>query len=598
MRTRFNARAVIAPLAFAFFAVVLSMLAWLNFDGSLPLQAREYRVSFVVPQAGNLQVGASVRSAGVEIGRVVEVERANPRAAKVTAELEGSVVPLRADARVAVRAKSLLGEPYLQVNLGTRGAPAVPEGGELPITAAVATQQLDDVLSTFDPATRAGARRLVKGFSQAVDGRGADISNALGQARPAATGSADLAEIVDKQRGSLRRLIRSGGAVLSEAGGREGAIQGLVTEGDRLFDVTGRRTDQITRIVRALPGFLGEVRGAGDAITAATPDLRSAVRALGPVATRLDPALRALQEMLPQARGLFADLPATLAAGRRGLPPGQRLLENLRPALDGLYPALREILPSVQFAAEDPSFVTSTAANLARHRQPVRARSGRHQAAVCASGADDLERDLRRVPGAAAHEPAEPVPEARNTRRRSARSRSRRGRAITSTIRRRSRSSRRGRARRPASRRGRTSTAARRRTTRASSARPRSKNRLALQHRDVVTSRSEGFQIRSEEAHVPCRRSRLSRPHRRHRRSTPTCRRGSADPDPSKGVADHLAGTGLVPSLIPGALRSTMGVVHAAEYWARPDSFIKRCIDAPKRFTLDLPGAGHDDRPA
>ncbi|WP_372792301.1 MlaD family protein, partial [Paraconexibacter sp.] len=260
MRTRFDARAVIAPLAFAFFAVVLSMFAWLNFDGSLPMQAQKYRVGFVVPQAGNLQVGASVRSAGVEIGRVVDVERVRPRGARITAELEGSVVPLRADARVAVRAKSLLGEPYLQVHLGTRNAPAVPEDGELPITAAVGTQQLDDVLSTFDPATRAGVRRLVEGFSKAVAGRGTNISGALGQARPAATGTADLAEIVDRQRGSLRRLIRSGGAVLDEAGAREGAIQGMVTEGDRLFAVTGRRTEQITRIVRALPGFLGEMR--------------------------------------------------------------------------------------------------------------------------------------------------------------------------------------------------------------------------------------------------------------------------------------------------------------------------------------------------
>lgn len=62
------------------------------------------------------------------------------------------------------------------------------------------------------------------------------------------------------------------------------------------------------------------------------------------------------------------------------------------------------------------------------------------------------------------------------------------------------------------------------------------------------------------------------------------------------GAVGDLAGalehSPLVPGLLPGTLRRGMGVVHAAEYWARPDRFIRRCIDAPKRFTLDLPGAG------
>lgn len=63
-------------------------------------------------------------------------------------------------------------------------------------------------------------------------------------------------------------------------------------------------------------------------------------------------------------------------------------------------------------------------------------------------------------------------------------------------------------------------------------------------------------------------------------------------PGPLGSAASRLAGIDAVPGLVPGSLRRGMGVVHAAEYWTRPDTFIKRCISAPKRFTLDLPGAG------
>lgn len=63
-------------------------------------------------------------------------------------------------------------------------------------------------------------------------------------------------------------------------------------------------------------------------------------------------------------------------------------------------------------------------------------------------------------------------------------------------------------------------------------------------------------------------------------------------PGPLGGLAGVLEGSEAIPSLLPRSARGAMGAVHAAEYWARPESFIKRCIAAPKRFTLDLPGAG------
>ena len=63
-------------------------------------------------------------------------------------------------------------------------------------------------------------------------------------------------------------------------------------------------------------------------------------------------------------------------------------------------------------------------------------------------------------------------------------------------------------------------------------------------------------------------------------------------PGPLGAVADLLERAAPVPSAVPAALRGTMGAVHAAEYWLRPNAFIERCIAAPKRFTLDLPGAG------
>jgi cytochrome P450 len=63
-------------------------------------------------------------------------------------------------------------------------------------------------------------------------------------------------------------------------------------------------------------------------------------------------------------------------------------------------------------------------------------------------------------------------------------------------------------------------------------------------------------------------------------------------PGSAQELASGLERMSVVPRSVPRALRRGIGVVHAAEYWMRPDRFIRRCIDAPKRFTLDFPGAG------
>lgn len=62
-------------------------------------------------------------------------------------------------------------------------------------------------------------------------------------------------------------------------------------------------------------------------------------------------------------------------------------------------------------------------------------------------------------------------------------------------------------------------------------------------------------------------------------------------PGPLSAVANALE-HGPAPAVASDLLRGGIGVVHAGEYWLRPDAFIRRCIDAPKRFTLDFPGTG------
>lgn len=94
-----------------------------------------------------------------------------------------------------------------------------------------------------------------------------------------------------------------------------------------------------------MPPFLSALRRTSGAIAAAGPDLTAATAALEPAAPLLQPALRAIQTEAPSFESLFDRLPATIDAGRRGLPSLTRIFRTLGPAFSSTYPAARELIP-------------------------------------------------------------------------------------------------------------------------------------------------------------------------------------------------------------------------------------------------------------
>jgi phospholipid/cholesterol/gamma-HCH transport system substrate-binding protein len=355
-------RDIIVPLAFALSCLGLTLYLWLTFGGSFPFGPEGYRFSVLLPQASNVVPPGAVRIAGIDVGHVVSVSRAG-NGAKITAELKPQFAPLRADATAILRNKSLLGETYLEIAPGNPTARPVPDGGVL--TARAQPQvQLDDVLSTFDPHTRAQLRSLLSGLSRGLRGRVQPLSNAAGWAAPAAANLGSVIGALDQQRPELQQLIASGGQVLSAVGDRQGVLQAAVKSGQQVLSVTASRDRELTAIVDELPGFLRQLTATARAATAESPSINAAVAALEPLGPLLPPALEQTRALAPRLANLLDDLPATLAAGRRGLPALTSVLNAARPALDRLWPAGRQLVPLLQLLAEYRDFIVGPIATL------------------------------------------------------------------------------------------------------------------------------------------------------------------------------------------------------------------------------------------
>lgn len=364
MQTRLPRPTQLLGLGLCALACLVVLLAvWRSFGGSVPLAAKSYRVTLQLPEASNVFAGTDVRTAGVDIGEVVDVERTG-NAASVELELKPDFAPLRTRAHAILRTKTLLGEPYVEIAPGPSDARSIPDGGALAAARVDRAERLDDVLSTFAPGTRAHMRSALAGFATALRGNGGNLNDLLGHAAPATERTDDLVGALDAQRGDLAALLSNAGTILDAVGQRDATLQAAVAAGDDVLTTTGRRDRELAATVEALPPLLTQLRHTSDGLGAASDEVNTAVAALSPVATRAVPALRGLYDAAPEFRSLFAALPQALRAGERGLPRVAPIADAARAALPQLHRSMRDLLPLAELASANRRSIVGVLANV------------------------------------------------------------------------------------------------------------------------------------------------------------------------------------------------------------------------------------------
>src|ERR1700730_4913144 len=107
METRTPSPRLLAlPVAFALTCIVLTLLVFNSFGGTLPFTPEGYRLTVPLQNASNLVQGSGVQIAGVTIGRVVDVQR-NGNAAQATVQIQPQYAPIHSGASAIARTKTL-----------------------------------------------------------------------------------------------------------------------------------------------------------------------------------------------------------------------------------------------------------------------------------------------------------------------------------------------------------------------------------------------------------------------------------------------------------------------------------------------------------
>ncbi|HEY5143292.1 MAG TPA: MlaD family protein [Solirubrobacteraceae bacterium] len=355
--------------AFALSCFLLLVFLWSAFGGPIPLRAQGYQVTADFDGANTMGVQAEVRISGVPVGRVVALKASPDGLTRATIQLDARYAPLPRDTHAILRAKSLLGETYVELSPGAPGLPPIPDHGHLPQSNISPTVQLNDITRTFDARTRAAFGVWQIEQALAVTGRGRDINDSIALLDPLEEQATALTKVLNRDPPAISRLVRNTGVVFSALSARGGQLRSLIRNANTVFSTTGKLNTQLAATFTALPTFEQESALTLDRIVQTTKTAGPLVNQLKPVAQQLAPTAQAAAKLAPDLSALVSALGPLQTAGATGLPATDVVLGGLRSFATALPPSLDQINPILGYVGTYSTDLTSFIANVAAATQ-------------------------------------------------------------------------------------------------------------------------------------------------------------------------------------------------------------------------------------
>jgi virulence factor Mce-like protein len=341
---------ILTMIAFAASCIGLLLFLWISFGGTTSLGPQGYEITAEFDQAVDLGSQADVRISGVNVGKVVSV---NPDRrtglTRAVIEIDPQFAPRPADTHAILRQKTLLGETYVELSPGSPSARKLRDGAALPRAQIAPTVQLDQILSTFDPTTRAAFMAWMQQQGTALTGRGQNLNAALGELYPFATNLDSVLAVLNRDSAATSTLLRDGGQVFAAIARSPAALQQLIDNSNATFSATAAQATALAQTIRAFPPFLVAQRTTIDRVRRFAVTTKPLIDELRPAAVQLTPALRSVATLAPQLKSLLVNIGPLTRASARGIPALENFLSDSVPLLARLKPYLGGVIPVIDY---------------------------------------------------------------------------------------------------------------------------------------------------------------------------------------------------------------------------------------------------------
>lgn len=330
------------------FLLIFTIGPYLAFTKHVPFTSYGYELNATFSNGVNIATNSPVRMAGVDIGRVVGVER-DGDATTVTFTVEGKGRPVHEDAFAAIRPRIFLeGNFFIDLSPGSPSAPELGSGDTIGVSHTSTWVQIDEVLSALQAPVRADLSRLLEGYGTALthEPNAAEDETQVPEVH-GKTGGEALAGAFLYGGDAGRHSAEVNNALL---GTRPHDLSRLVASLGRSFGAFARREDDLKGLIVNFNVFTG-------ALAAQSANLATTVHRFAPTLKTAHSSLVSLNRSLPPLRAYaieltpaIAEIPAWIAAARPWIQQARPLLSAKEAG--GTAKLLREATPGLAGAAQ------------------------------------------------------------------------------------------------------------------------------------------------------------------------------------------------------------------------------------------------------
>jgi phospholipid/cholesterol/gamma-HCH transport system substrate-binding protein len=287
---------------------VILVVVFLGWTKEIPFRSH-YEVHAAFAGSNNIRTGSPVRIAGVEVGKVTQVERRHG-GALITMRIDEKGRPVRADATAKIRPRIFLeGNFFVDLTAGSPSAPELEDGATIPVQQTATPVQIDEVLTALQSDTREDLKVLLREYGKALDGAGGrGFNRSIPYWEPAYRDSAIVAEAMQGETGrDLSGYVKGAGATAAALDRNRKQLKSLITDFNVTAAAFAREEGNLKTAIGELPRTLGAAMPALAALNESFPPLRALAVELRPGVQNSEETLDVALPFVRELRGLMSE---------------------------------------------------------------------------------------------------------------------------------------------------------------------------------------------------------------------------------------------------------------------------------------------------
>ena len=302
--------------AFTIFCFLVMEFLAINIGQPNPLSSN-YTLHGVFADADGIPTAADVRVSGVGVGKVTSISHdpKSPGFTVVTMQISDTkAVPVYSNGFAKVRPKTLLGEKYIDLTVGSSAAAeAIASGGYLPVAETGKDVSNDEIFNAFDSTTRAQQQQVLAALDSATKGRAGDIQAILPQLQQVVANLTPVAQVYEKDQAQTDNIFVQLNTIMQALADEHTQLAGFLANGNVALGAIAQKDQALVATLQEASNVATELN------TAMTPSVDAQRKSVDELAATLDSENRLLFDIIgPKCNGHACGIDTVIAGTLNG----------------------------------------------------------------------------------------------------------------------------------------------------------------------------------------------------------------------------------------------------------------------------------------